>query len=220
MLTKINLGLKLAKYGFNIKQNIVCAIIFATIGAIVEIASKGTNVIGAFYLVLIGMFIFQMITSMGLSNLVASSKLQKSLQTSIPVFTNLVVMLLLLTVTLIIKFFIIKAYPELTVEMYEAMGQFAIMSFLMFLFCGACYKLYLVATIVFVVLVMFGTSGYSMLIYKTQLSSFFESIGFGGMCCICYATFIFSALCQYLILLALYKKPLSKSAFKSALQKM
>ena len=61
MFKKIKLGLTLVKYGFRPGINLEMCILFLAIGVVLEISSKGTNIIGAFYFLLTGVYIYHMI---------------------------------------------------------------------------------------------------------------------------------------------------------------
>ena len=67
MFKKIKLGLTLVKYGFRPGINLEMCILFLAIGVVLEISSKGTNIIGAFYFLLTGVYIYHMIESMSIS---------------------------------------------------------------------------------------------------------------------------------------------------------
>ena len=83
MFKQIKFGLSLVKYGFKLKSNIAMLVFFLIIGFIVEIGSKGTNLIGGVYFMLIGLFAFQLIMSLTLSNFIQTSPAKKRLQITI-----------------------------------------------------------------------------------------------------------------------------------------
>lgn len=220
MLKNLKLGLTLVKYGFNIKQNILMCALFFVIGVILEIFTKGTNVIGVFYIVLIGMFALQMIISMGLSSLVASSPLQRPLQTTIPAITNLVIELAFFTIVLVAKFFFVKTGAATEDAMVDTLINFAMLVLFMFIYCGFCYKYFLAATIVFFIAVMAGNLGLTYSQFHSGAYEWIHSIGFMGAAGLCYATIILGCLAQIGLAKLFYKADFSKYAFKSVLQKM
>lgn len=219
MFRTFKLGLSLIKYGFNLKQNIVACALFFVLGVIMEISSGGTNFVGCFYCVLVGMFALQMIVSTDLSTLVASSKLQRSLQTSVPVLTTFIIEFVLLTCVLGVKFFYFTTRPENRPAIIESMVMFSVMCVLMFIYCGSCYKYFLVTTIVFFIGVVSSTLVVSE-IMKNEIGAKLVEYGFFASVAICYGTLILGTLLQYGMTCLFYKKPLSKYAFKGLLQKM
>lgn len=78
MLKDIKLGFKLLKYGYKLKLNVIMLVFFAIFGIASEIFSKGTSIIGGVYFMMSGMFTFQLIMSMDVSELIQSTSLKKA----------------------------------------------------------------------------------------------------------------------------------------------
>ena len=76
MLKDIILGFKLVKYGYKLKENIFMLVIFTAIGLFVEIQSKGTSIIGGLYFMLVGMFAYQLIMSVDVSEYIQPSAMK------------------------------------------------------------------------------------------------------------------------------------------------
>lgn len=70
MLKDIKLGFKLLRYGYKLKLNVIMFVFFAVIGIASDIMSKGTTIIGGIYFMMSGMFTFQLIMSMDVSELI------------------------------------------------------------------------------------------------------------------------------------------------------
>ena len=77
MLKDIKLGFKLLRYGYKLKLNVIMFVFFAVIGIASDIMSKGTSIIGGVYFMMCGMFTFQLIMSMDVSELIQSTSLEK-----------------------------------------------------------------------------------------------------------------------------------------------
>lgn len=88
MLKDIKLGFKLLRYGYKLKLNVIMFVFFAVIGIASDIMSKGTSIIGGVYFMMCGMFTFQLIMSMDVSELIQSTSLKKKLQIYIPVMSS------------------------------------------------------------------------------------------------------------------------------------
>jgi hypothetical protein len=80
MLKDIKLGFKLLRYGYKLKLNVIMLVFFAIFGIASEIFSKGTSIIGGVYFMMSGMFTFQLIMSMDVSELIQSTSLKKKPQ--------------------------------------------------------------------------------------------------------------------------------------------
>ena len=78
MLKDIKLGFKLLRYGYKLKLNVIMFVFFAVIGIASDIMSKGTSIIGGVYFMMCGMFTFQLIMSMDVSELIQSILIQNS----------------------------------------------------------------------------------------------------------------------------------------------
>ena len=61
--------LKLCKYSFKFKTNCIFLIIFFIIGVINEVATKGTQYLGGFYIVLTSIYLFQFVDQIGISGI-------------------------------------------------------------------------------------------------------------------------------------------------------
>lgn len=77
MLKDIKLGFKLLRYGYKLKLNVIMLVFFAVFGIASDIMSKGTTIVGGIYFMMSGMFTFQLIMSMDVSELIQSTSLKK-----------------------------------------------------------------------------------------------------------------------------------------------
>ena len=70
MLKDIKLGFKLLRCGYKLKLNVIMLVFFAVFGIASDIMSKGTTIVGGIYFMMSGMFTFQLIMSMDVSELI------------------------------------------------------------------------------------------------------------------------------------------------------
>ena len=101
MLKDIKLGFKLLRYGYKLKLNVIMLVFLAEIGIASDIMSKGTTIKGGIYYMMSGMFTYQLILSMEVSELIQSTSLKKKLQIYIPVMSSTVIILVGFTVLVI-----------------------------------------------------------------------------------------------------------------------
>ena len=112
MLKDIKLGFKLLRYGYKLKLNVIMFVFFAVIGIASDIMSKGTSIIGGVYFMMCGMFTFQLIMSMDVSELIQSTSLKKKLQIYIPVMSSTVINLVVFTFLQASAVFITDTIPN------------------------------------------------------------------------------------------------------------
>lgn len=215
MFKKIKLGLTLVKYGFRPGTNLVMCILFLAIGVVLEISSKGTNIIGAFYFLLTGVYIYHMIESMSISKMVQTSKMKKALQTIVPTATSTLLYLVIFTCVVIEKAILIHNYPENTQIYLETLLIIVAYQVTAMLYIGLCYKYFVAATICFFAVIMGLTAGAHILSRNNHLS-----LSFPVEVIIGYIAIIVAAVLEYLISTLIYKKELSKFAFKGVFGKL
>ena len=83
-------------------------VFFAVFGIASDIMSKGTTIIGGVYFMMSGMFTFQLIMSMDVSELIQSTSLKKKLQIYIPVMSSTVINLVIFTFLVVERVILIQ----------------------------------------------------------------------------------------------------------------
>ena len=63
MFSELKNAYKIVQYGLSLKKQLAFAVGFALIGIVLEIVTQGRQATGAFYIVLSGLFIYQLIIS-------------------------------------------------------------------------------------------------------------------------------------------------------------
>lgn len=85
MMTEIKKCLKICKYGFQLKTNIVAGLLFMALGLLMLFLGDGYSaLLGIFYLALVPLYIAQISCSVLYSNMLLSSSLRKALDGSFP----------------------------------------------------------------------------------------------------------------------------------------
>ena len=90
MIKRLKLGLQMLRYTFGIKTCAIMGIFFLAIGILMELLPQPVNSSGTLFISLTGMWTIQLTYSLGVSNLVRSSKWAKAMETSIPALVGLV----------------------------------------------------------------------------------------------------------------------------------
>ena len=209
------LGMKLIRYGFRPKMNLGLCLFFIIIGVAVEIGSKGTEFLGIFYMLLSGLYAFQMIISMDISTFVQTSKMKRALQTSVPIITGAMVSLTVYTFIVIERLILASIYPEESVAIINSLFMAILLVGITLIYEGICYKFFGLATGIMIVAV-FGVIGFCNIVLKDAS----VPISTGAIVAIGYGVIVVFGIIAYLLCRALYKVNLSKFAFKGILGKM
>ena len=85
MMTEMKKCLKLCKYGYQMKTNIIIGLIFLALGLVWLFINSGYNsLLGITYLLLVPLFAVQISCSMLFSNMILSSTMRKTLDRTFP----------------------------------------------------------------------------------------------------------------------------------------
>ena len=204
MLKDIKLGFKLLRYGYKLKLNVIMFVFFAVIGIASDIMSKGTSIIGGVYFMMCGMFTFQLIMSMDVSELIQSTSLKKKLQIYIPVMSSTVINLVVILIqnSVADKKQLIFTLFTLDVELLTV-----------YLYTSICYKYYVLGFIVFMVLFMGVFTVFSGAAFVPVSNAVFK-LGLPVVALLGYIAIFAGGALEILIGELLYKKPLSEFAFR------
>lgn len=216
MIRKIKLSFQMLKYAYGLKSNMVIAVLVGAVGLMIEILSHGTSWFGGFFMMILSMFGAQFLYCVSLSNVVLSSPYRKRLQTSMPVYMNLTVSLVVFTILIAMRLFWIYLYPQEKEQIIMSMLFIAGMSVLFSAFNGIAYK-YFIISIIFIMVVSASMGFFWGLrsVLETMNVPAAKDMWFispGMMIFFSYICVFVGAGVQYLISLAIHKKPMSKRA--------
>lgn len=142
MLKDIKLGFKLLRYGYKLKLNVIMLVFLAVIGIASDIMSKGTTIIGGIYFMMSGMFTFQLIMSMDVSELIQSTSLKKKLQIYIPVMSSTVINLVVFTFLVIERVILIQNSVADKKQLIFTLFTLDVELLTVYLYTSICYKYY------------------------------------------------------------------------------
>jgi hypothetical protein len=216
MINQIKLGIKLWKYAISAKAQIVCAIIFFLLGAVLEIGDQGTSMIGGYYIVLSSVFIIQLIVSVDFSTMVQVSPYKKKLQTSIPVLVSTPVMFVMYTLLVLLDLYFFQAATEdeSRLEIKSGLLVIGVLLWLSSIYMGICFKYFLAAMVgLCVVIVPIASIG-------TNLDTgFVDHIPMAAIVAAGYVLILLGQFLAYLLSRLAYRKDLSKYAFGAAMRR-
>ena len=231
MIGQCKYAFQMLRYAFGIKGNSVAAVIMVIAGLALEFISHGTNFLGSFFVVVLSMFPVQFLYSISLSDHVASSPYRKRLQTSMPTLMNLTLNIGIFTLLNIIKAVEIYLFPEDAELIIGSLIMLSIAELILAIYTGIVFKYYILATIILVVFFsIFGGMGGWIMAFQEQVYSFYSlfaatgyifmgRMSFVGAVIISYVLIFVGAGFQYLVSLAIYRKPLSKRAQGAAMKR-
>ena len=213
MLKDIKLGFKLLRYGYKLKLNVIMFVFFAVIGIASDIMSKGTSIIGGVYFMMCGMFTFQLIMSMDVSELIQSTSLKKKLQIYIPVMSSTVINLVVFTFLVIERVILIQNSVADKKQLIFTLFTLDVELLTVYLYTSICYKYYVLGFIVFMVLFMGVFTVFSGAAFVPVSNAVFK-LGLPVVALLGYIAIFAGGALEILIGELLYKKPLSEFAFR------
>ena len=210
MLKEIKLGFKLLKYGYKLKMNVVTLILFLAIGVFSEVMAKGTSLVGGVYFMIGGMFAYQMVMSMDVSQMIQSTAMKKKLQIYIPAMVSFIIYIVIFTFLVIEKVILIQNHAAKPSELVNTLLWVEMIMASVYIFVSICYKFFVLGFIVFMAIDMSMFMG----LLTSGIMAAMEKLSFGATIVMGYAIIILGTLLVVGVGKLLYKKPLSEFAFR------
>ena len=213
MLKDLKMGFQLMKYGYKIKMNVIMMVVILAFGIVAEISSKGTSFLGGFYLMMTGMFAYQLILSMDISEMVQSSAAKRKLQVGLPVVASTVVYLASYTFLLVERVILIHQNPQSREELLYTLFTILLIMITVYIFSSICYKYFVAGFILFLILFI-GVDTGAVILWNNGIGAWLCQIGLGWLAVLGYAVVLLGGGIEYLLGSLLYRKPLSEFAFR------
>ena len=207
------MGFQLMKYGYKIKMNVIMMVVILALGIVAEISSKGTSFLGGFYLMMTGMFAYQLIMSMDISEMVQSSAAKRKLQVGLPVVASTVVYLASYTFLLVERVILIHQNPQSKEELLYTLFTILLIMITVYIFSSICYKYFVAGFILFLILFI-GVDTGAVILWNNGIGAWRCQIGLGWLAGFGYAVVLLGSGIEYLLGSLLYRKPLSEFAFR------
>lgn len=213
MLKDLKMGFQLMKYGYKIKMNVIMMFVILAFGIVAEISSKGTSFLGGFYLMMTGMFAYQLIMSMDISEMVQSSAAKRKLQVGLPVVASTVVYLASYTFLLVERVILIHQNPQSKEELLYTLFTILLIMITVYIFSSISYKYFVAGFISFLILFI-GVDTGAVILWNNGIGAWLCQIGLGWLAVLGYAVVLLGGGIEYLLGSLLYRKPLSEFAFR------
>lgn len=225
MINDLKLGFKIMKYGHSAKLSIIGSVALAVLGlvfCIISITAK-ISFLGGYSLTLSILLLLQLISTVNAANLVQASPMKKRLQTSVPAFFSILMMLAAYLLNVVVVAVVVCANPEEGVYCYTQIIYTAALMGMIMLYYGAVYKYFVASSIVFfTIFIFFYPSVISGDINEELYWSFMPFAepwqNFALTAVIGLAVILVCGVLQYLISLAVYRAPISKLALGARLR--
>jgi len=213
MFSELKNAYKIVQYGLSLKKQMAFAIGFAVIGIVLEAVTMGRQSTGAFYIVLSGLFIYQLIISADVSTLVQSSPYKKKIQCFYPIISVVPWTYITFTIIAVLHGFFAKAGNSRE----HAMNIFLIGCFLFvtMIYFGVTYKFFVVSTVLMCISITIPITVVNILNRKG--ATLFDSYGLCVL--IAYILLTAGSLLSFVLSNVTYKYELSPIAFRGMMGK-
>lgn len=212
MIKQLKLGFSMMRYTYGMKMCVIIAGICLLFGFAAELFQVGIT--GALLFIVGGIWAIQLISSLGVSSMIKTSKYAKAIETAIPAWINFAIYFVCYVVVIACKLpRLFGASEEIIEHMVNELLVYGIAAVVIMVFCGIAYKLFVISTIAIFV-VCFGVN---LLVGSSCLPDI--KVSFGAAAVIGFVCLVVGALLQYGVSVLLYRVPLSKNAQLRGLQK-
>jgi len=215
MLEELKNAYKLVQYGLSLKKQMAFAVGFAVIGIVLDVVTRGRQATGSFYIVLSGLFIYQLIISSDVSTLVQSSPYKKKIQITYPLLAVIPWNYITFTIVVIMHGLFIKADgAEYATTHSSNVFLIGLLLMITMAYFGVCYKFFISSIVIMMLLVFSAMIPVNILLRKG--CSLFDSY---GLCVgLAYVLLTLGTVISFLLSKLVYKFELSKLAFKMMLK--
>ncbi len=229
MINNLKLGFKIMKYGHAAKLSyissavlLVIGVLFCVLSCIVGGTTRGniSPLPGGYFMTMVALLFLQLLSTAGAANLVQTSPRKRKLQTSVPAVLSVTLMMAGYLFTVVIMGITCWFHPAAIVTAAMQMFAGAILSGIVMVYYGACFKYFYTSTIMFIIVFFFCyVFGFSQNNLLENIMLFDGSwAGWGLTAALGAAVILVCGFLQYLISLAVYKAPVSKMALGAKLR--
>ncbi len=201
----LKLGLKLMPHAYGTKIVVISSIFLMLAGIAIEVLSKGAIMFGSVLIFVVSMYPTQLLTSLAMSGLVATSTKNRRIQIRVNLIWEALLGGVMILVVAGIRYALYLQYPEMEGMLINGMLFVAAWILAMTVYNGIAYKYFVAGMIGFLVVFL--------AVYVTFLIQMNENpaaiVGFPVAVAIMIAAFVIGLVIQYLLMSALYKVPFS-----------
>lgn len=214
MINDFKFGLKIIKYGLNVKMSLIVSVFLLIMGFLMDIAAPSAPINGL-YMGLGGLFIVQAICSVSVSTMVQSSKYKRQIRTSVPVILGGAYLLVGNTISFLVKLAGMRFFELDLAEVSNGMVYNAVLMTIIALYMAGALKFFWIATGIFFIC-------YPAFFYLANSVHYFEGVmllPFEIAVVFSYVMIIVAMVLMYLLFVAMYKRDYSKQTFETQLKR-
>ena len=219
MINDMKLGIRLLRYGFGIKTNLVLLIVCTAADMLcfaLELAGITTPLDG-YLLLACAMVPVQILFSLNAVDIVLASPVRKKLQTSVPAVMSLCATLAAYLIIVLKKAVIILIHPDKTAQSAVMLSFLAFLAAVIMVFTGVLYKSFPAFLVM-----CFSLSGFVSFFMMSLLRSDFLGEDMGALvrgALIGAVLILAGGALEYVLSILFYKKPVSKKTLGGKLSR-
>lgn len=215
MMKDLKVIFRLLGCSYSIVANLILGIICMLAGFSIEIISHGKLYVGAYLIIITGLWPIQMLFSVAVSNLVAASPWKRSLQTRLPLILNIICYFGMFTVLALLRLAALHRYPSDAGIITWYLLLTAVTGAMVLIYSAFSFKFFTASMIIFV-------SAYVLLTSLTGSQFVVETFGdlsYGAAVLLGYLILAAGILANYLIANLVYRRQFSKGAFGAGMRR-
>lgn len=217
MINDMKRGIKLLRYAYGIKMNVMLGIgcvIIDMVCFILQLA--GFRLLDGYFLLAVGLLPTQLIFTLNMADITLSSPLRKKMQISIPAVLNWYTMMGMYLIIILKKLVIVLVHPDSLERVCTQLVFLALLAAFIMACTGLLYKYYIICLLMVMVL-----SGAVQFILQDFVH--WEFLGQNMFSLVCAALIGFVLITaavplEYGLSLLVYKAPVSKTSMGAALR--
>lgn len=219
MINDMKLGIRLLRYGYGIKMNLVLLIVCVAADVLffaLELAGITTPLDG-YLLLACAMVPVQILFSLNAVDIVLASPVRKKLQTSVPAVMSLCAALAAYLIIVLKKAVIILIHPDKTAQSAVMLSFLAFLAAVIMVFTGVLYKSFPAFLVM-----CFSLSGFVSFFMMSLLRSDFLGEDMGALvrgALIGAVLILAGGALEYVLSILFYKKPVSKKTLGGKLSR-
>lgn len=214
MIGELKRGIKLIKYGFNLKSSILAAVLFFIMGIIISIVNPTVSLLGGTYVMLGPLMLVQIVSTLMCANSVAASSYKRVLEIWIPNLVGFLSLVFGYSFIIVITAIKIRKTPLLETDALHTLVCMGMLACVLGIYMSTAYKSFFVSIFLFTAAYIFVYFSADILLKITKIHLTLLSaalIGFGFI--------LLGSVLSVMLSKAFYKKPISKYAVGGALRK-
>ncbi len=215
------LGFKMLKYSMNIKMNGIMLLIMFIIGIMMDVISKGQNIMGTYMMLMSVVYIPQFFYGISVSSMVQSSNCKKKLLVNIPTIMIGIVSILMFAYICVTRY-IFRLFEDASVPAnYSSIILFSFVLLLLILYATVVFRKPIIGYIILMIFLLIyvptviskGTEWIWNLALRISFTSdYLTCVLIGG------GFLVFDIIMLYVFSKALYKIPFSMKMWKRVLE--